>query len=61
MKTTLRPLRDRVLVKGLEEQDEQPARLIIPDTAKEKPQEGSVIARGHRHGHRRRQELPASR
>jgi co-chaperonin GroES (HSP10) len=40
MQTTLRPLRDRVLVKGLEEQALQPACLIIPDTAKEKRQEG---------------------
>jgi chaperonin GroES len=46
MKTTLRPLHDRVLVKRLEEQDEKHGRLIIPDTAKEKPQEGKVIAVG---------------
>jgi len=46
MKTTLRPLHDRVLVKRLEEQDEKHGRLIIPDTAKEKPQEGKVVAVG---------------
>jgi chaperonin GroES len=46
MKTTLRPLHDRVLVKRLEEQDEKHGRLIIPDTAKEKPQEGQVVAVG---------------
>src|SRR5213593_2840190 len=46
MKTTLRPLHDRVLVKRLEEQDEKHGSLIIPDTAKEKPQEGKVIAVG---------------
>ncbi len=46
MKTTLRPLHDRVLVKRLEQQDEKHGRLIIPDTAKEKPQEGKVIAVG---------------
>jgi chaperonin GroES len=46
MKTTLRPLHDRVLVKRLEEQDEKHGRLIIHDTAKEKPQEGKVIAVG---------------
>ena len=46
MKTTLRPLHDRVLVKRLEEQDEKHGHLIIPDTAKEKPQEGQVIAVG---------------
>ena len=46
MKTTLRPLHDRVLVKRLEEQDEKHGSLIIPDTAKEKPQEGRVVAVG---------------
>jgi chaperonin GroES len=46
MKTTLRPLHDRVLVKRREEQDEKHGSLIIPDTAKEKPQEGKVVAVG---------------
>ncbi len=46
MKTTLRPLHDRVLVKRLQEQDEKRGSIIIPDTAKEKPQEGKVIAVG---------------
>ena len=46
MKTMLRPLHDRVLVKRLEEQDEKHGHLIIPDTAKEKPQEGQVVAVG---------------
>ena len=46
MKTTLRPLHDRVLVKRLEEQEEKHGSLIIPDSAKEKPQEGKVIAVG---------------
>jgi chaperonin GroES len=46
MKTTLRPLHDRVLVKRLEEQDEKHGHLIIPDTAKEKPQAGQVVAVG---------------
>jgi chaperonin GroES len=46
MKTTLRPLHDRVLVKRLEERDEKHGSLIIPDTAKEKPQEGQVVAVG---------------
>jgi chaperonin GroES len=45
-KTTLRPLHDRVLIKRLEEGDEKHGRIIIPDTAKEKPQEGQVIAVG---------------
>jgi chaperonin GroES len=45
-KTTLRPLHDRILIKRLEEQDERHGRIIIPDSAKEKPQEGKVIAVG---------------
>ena len=46
MKTTLRPLHDRVLIKRLEEQDEKHGNIIIPDTAKEKPQAGKVVAVG---------------
>jgi chaperonin GroES len=46
-KTTLRPLHDRLLVKRLEEGDEKHGSIIIPDTAKEKPQEGRVIAAGN--------------
>ena len=46
MKTKLRPLRDRILVKRLEEGDVKHGRIIIPDTAKEKPQEGKVVAVG---------------
>ena len=46
LKTKLRPLHDRVLIKRLEEQDEKHGHIIIPDTAKEKPQEGKVIATG---------------
>ena len=45
-KTTLRPLHDRVLVKRREAQDEMHGSLIIPDSAREKPQEGTVIAVG---------------
>ncbi len=45
-KTKLRPLHDRVLIKRLEEGDEKHGSIIIPDTAKEKPQEGKVIAVG---------------
>ena len=44
--TTLRPLHDRVLVRRVEEQDDKHGSIIIPDTAKEKPQEGRVIAVG---------------
>ena len=44
--TTLRPLHDRVLVRRVEEQDDKHGSIIIPDTAKEKPQEGKVVAVG---------------
>ena len=42
----LRPLGDRVLVKALEAKEVKKGGIIIPDTAKEKPQEGEVIAVG---------------
>jgi chaperonin GroES len=42
----LRPLRDRVLIKRIEEQDAAKGGIIIPDTAKEKSQEGEVVALG---------------
>ena len=45
-KTTLRPLHDRILVKRLAEGDEKHGSIIIPDSAKEKPQEGKAIAVG---------------
>jgi chaperonin GroES len=44
--TTLRPLHDRLLVKRLAEQEEKHGSILIPDTAKEKPQEGKVVAIG---------------
>jgi chaperonin GroES len=43
----IRPLHDRILVKRLEEQETKKGGIIIPDTAKEKPQEGKVIAVGN--------------
>lgn len=43
----VRPLADRVLVKPLEEDDKSPGGIILPDTAKEKPMRGQVIAVGH--------------
>ncbi|MFN2433492.1 MAG: co-chaperone GroES [Gemmatimonadota bacterium] len=42
----LKPLADRVIVKALEEKEKKRGGIIIPDTAKEKPQEGEVIAVG---------------
>jgi chaperonin GroES len=44
--TKLNPLADRVVVKPLEEKEIKKGGIIIPDTAKEKPQEGTVIAVG---------------
>ena len=43
----IRPLHDRILIKRLEEQEVRKGGIIIPDTAKEKPQEGKVIAVGN--------------
>ena len=42
----IRPLQDRVIVKRLEEEEKTKGGIIIPDTAKEKPMEGLVIAVG---------------
>ena len=42
----LRPLQDRVIVQRIEEEEKTKGGIIIPDTAKEKPQEGKVIAVG---------------
>ena len=43
----IRPLHDRILVKRIEEEEKSKGGIIIPDTAKEKPQEGKVIAVGN--------------
>ena len=43
----IRPLHDRLLVKRVEEQEVKKGGIIIPDSAKEKPQEGKVIAVGN--------------
>lgn len=42
----IRPLQDRVIVKRIEEEEKSKGGIIIPDTAKEKPQQGKVIAVG---------------
>ncbi|WP_309083789.1 co-chaperone GroES [Chelativorans sp.] len=44
--TNFRPLHDRVVVRRVESEDKTAGGIIIPDTAKEKPQEGEVIAVG---------------
>jgi chaperonin GroES len=43
----IRPLHDRMLIERLEEREVKKGGIIIPDTAKEKPQEGKVIAVGN--------------
>jgi chaperonin GroES len=43
----IRPLQDRILVKRLDEEEKSKGGIIIPDSAKEKPQEGKVIAVGN--------------
>ena len=42
----VRPLHDRIIVQRLEEQEQKVGGIIIPDTAKEKPQQGKVVAVG---------------
>jgi chaperonin GroES len=46
MAAKLKPLADRVLVKPIEKEEKTRSGIILPDTAKEKPQEGKVIAVG---------------
>jgi chaperonin GroES len=46
MKEKVRPLHDRIIVKRIEEGEQKVGGIIIPDTAKEKPQQGRVIAAG---------------
>ena len=42
----IRPLQDRVIIKRIQEEEKSKGGIIIPDTAKEKPQEGKVVAVG---------------
>ncbi len=42
----IRPLQDRIIIKRIEEEESTAGGIIIPDTAKEKPQEGKVVAVG---------------
>ncbi|HXD34643.1 MAG TPA: co-chaperone GroES [Pyrinomonadaceae bacterium] len=46
MATNIRPLHDRVIVRRIEEGEQIRGGIIIPDSAKEKPQEGEVVAAG---------------
>jgi chaperonin GroES len=43
----IRPLNDRILIKRVEEEEKTKGGIIIPDSAKEKPAEGIVVAAGH--------------
>ena len=47
MSTKVRPLQDRIIVKRVQEEEKTKGGIIIPDTAKEKPIEGKVIAAGN--------------
>ena len=46
MSVNIKPLEDRIVVKALEAEQTTASGLVIPDTAKEKPQEGEVVALG---------------
>ncbi len=43
----IRPLHDRILIRRMKEEEKTPGGIIIPDTAKEKPQRGEVLATGN--------------
>lgn len=47
MAVKVRPLHDRIIVERIEEGEQEVGGIIIPDTAKEKPQQGKVIAAGN--------------
>ena len=63
MATKIRPLQDRVIVKRVKEEEKTKGGIIIPDTAKEKPIEGRVVAVGNgkvlENGNTRKPELKA--
>ena len=46
MKLNLKPLADRLVVKPLEQEEVPPSGIVLPETAKEKPQKGEVLAAG---------------
>ena len=50
MAVKVRPLHDRIIVDRIEEGEQQVGGIIIPDTAKEKPQQGKIIAAGNGKG-----------
>jgi chaperonin GroES len=54
----MRPLHDRVIVHRLDEGEQRVGGIIIPDTAKEKPQQGTIIAAGNGKAHRTGKRVP---
>src|SRR5260370_25257918 len=54
----VRPLHDRIIVERLEEGEQKVGGIIIPDTAKEKPQQGKVIAAGNGKSHDEGKRIP---
>src|ERR1700680_4711784 len=54
----VRPLRDRILVKRIEEQEQRIGGIIVPDTAKEKPQTAKVVAVGSGRGNDKGEVFP---
>lgn len=46
MKIKIRPLSNNVLIEPIEKEQQLPSGIVIPDTAKEKPQEGTIVALG---------------
>ena len=60
MSLNLKPLADRVIVKVLEEEEKTPGGIVLPDTAKEKPQRGEVVAVGPGRVGEKGQKLPMS-
>ena len=55
----LRPLHDRILVQRIEEEEQKVGGIIIPDSAKEKPQQGKVVGRRRWQGRQGRQAHPS--
>ena len=48
MSVSIKPLEDRIVIKQVEAEQTTASGLVIPDSAKEKPQEGEVVAVGHK-------------
>ena len=57
---TVRPLHDRIIVQRIDEGEQHVGGIIIPDTAKEKPQQGTVIAAGNGKVNDDRKRIPST-